>query len=45
MLELEASWLISELLTIDRLSSGTVVVGEISSLSHEPIDNSVEMTA
>ena len=34
--------LVSELHAIDRLSSGTVSSGEISSLSHELGDNSVE---
>jgi len=40
VLELEV--LVSELLTVDGLSSGTVTLGEVTSLEHEFRDNSVE---
>lgn len=43
MLELQATWLVSELLTIDRLSTGAVMVCEITTLSHEAVDDSVKM--
>ena len=40
MLELEV--LVRKLFTVDALAAGSVVVGEITSLKHEPWDNAVK---
>ena len=34
--------LVSKLVTVDRFSAGTVVVGEISTLAHEARNHTVE---
>ena len=39
---LQVEVLVGELLSVDRLSSGTVVVGEVSTLAHESGDHTVE---
>lgn len=39
---LELKIFILELLTIDRLSTGTISSGEVSSLDHEPFDDSMK---
>ena len=40
MLELEV--LIGDLLAVDRLSASAVTVGEVSTLDHEALDDTVE---
>ena len=37
--------LVLELVTVDRLSTGTVVVGEVTTLAHELGDDAVEARA
>jgi hypothetical protein len=37
--------LIGELLSIDRLSTGTITTSEVTSLNHEVVDNTVELRA
>lgn len=39
---LQSEVLILELVAVDRLASGTVVVGEVAALAHEVGDNTVE---
>lgn len=38
----EPDLLIGELLSVDTLSSGAIMIGEVTALSHESFDNSVE---
>ena len=43
MLELQARHFVWELGAVDGLSTGAIVIGKVTSLSHESSDDSVEM--